>query len=88
MLLEDAGFKSLAIPGVGNIPKLEKFAKLKNAEVVFIPDSDEAGSKLQSELIKIFEGMGKRISIKKLPAKDVTDYAEKITIDQLIERVG
>jgi len=88
MLLEDAGFKSLAIPGVGNIPKLEKFAKLKNAEVVFIPDSDEAGSKLQSELIKIFEAMGNRISIKKLPAKDVTDYAEKITFDKLIERVA
>ena len=88
MLMEDAGFRSIAIPGVGNIPKLEKFAKLKDAEVVFIPDSDEAGSKLQSELIKIFEELGNRVSVKKLPAKDVTDYAEKITIDQFIERVS
>ena len=79
MLLEDAGFKAIAIPGVGNIPKPEKFQKLKDADVVFIPDGDEAGIKLQTELIKLFEGMGKRISIKKLPAKDVTDFAEQIS---------
>lgn len=78
MLIEDAGFKAIAIPGVGNIPKIEKFEKLRNAEVIFIPDNDEAGNKLQNELIKIFEKLGKKIFIKKLPAKDVTDFAEKI----------
>jgi len=82
MLIEDAGFKAIAIPGVGNIPKIEKFEKLKNAEVVFIPDNDEAGSKLQAELTKIFEKMGKGLLIKKLPAKDVTDFAEKILVDE------
>ena len=87
MLMEDAGFKAIAIPGVGNIPKLQKFNGLKDAEVVFIPDNDEAGSKLQLELTKIFDGMGKHISIKRIPAKDVTDFAEKITMDELIEEV-
>lgn len=88
MLMEDAGFKTIAIPGAGNIPKIEKFAKLKDAEVVLIPDNDEAGSKLQLELVKIFEAMGNRISIKKLPAKDVTDYAEQISIEKLVEKVA
>lgn len=83
MLIEDAGFKAIAIPGVGNIPKIEKFEKLKNAEVVFIPDNDEAGGKLQVELTKIFEKMGKGLLIKKLPAKDVTDFAEKILVDEV-----
>jgi DNA primase len=85
MLLEDLGCKAIAIPGVGNLPKAEKFKMLNKAEVVVCPDNDEAGSKMLDVIQKVFRDMGKEVYVKRFNEKDVTDFVKSISMDELIE---
>lgn len=88
MLLADLGRRAIAIPGVGNLPKAEKFKLLSKAEVVVCPDNDEAGKKMLDGIQKIFRDLGKEIYVKRFAGKDVTDFVKSISIDELIEEVS
>ncbi|MBK8609113.1 MAG: toprim domain-containing protein [Chitinophagaceae bacterium] len=88
MLLEDLGHRAIAIPGVGNLPKIEKFRLLTKAEIVVCPDNDEAGKRMLDTVQKIFRDLGKDVYVKRFGEKDVTDFVRSITIDELIEEVG
>ena len=87
MLLEDLGCRAIAIPGVGNLPKAEKFKLLSKAEVVVCPDNDEAGRKMLDVIQKVFRDMGKEVYVKRFNEKDVTDFVKSISMDELIEEV-
>ena len=67
----------IAVPGVGNLPPLNRLQELKEFEVVICPDGDAAGSKLVEKLSNIFKGMNKSFSIKQLPAKDPNEFIKQ-----------
>jgi DNA primase len=89
LLIEELNFYAMAIPGASNIPDFEQFKKLIGFKIIVVPDSDEAGSKLvdgrykdkdskerysDRNLTAYFEKLKKEFYIKKLPAKDATDF--------------
>lgn len=89
LLIKELNFYAMAIPGASNIPDFEQFKKLTGFKIIIVPDSDEAGSKLvdgkykdkdgkerysERNLTAYFDKLKKEFYIKKLPAKDVTDF--------------
>jgi len=78
MIMDDLGFKSIAIDGVGNIPSLVWLKRLSPFRIVLVPDQDAAGEKLTNKLIDLFRQMHKEIYIKKLPAKDATEVVKEV----------
>lgn len=85
LLMEDKGFAALGVPGVGNLPPVEKFKRLLKYDICIVPDNDSAGGNML-EYVKrdgtrvgirvIMEELGKRFKIKRLPegVKDFTDF--------------
>jgi hypothetical protein len=72
------GYNAIAIPGVSNLPALNKFNLLKPFDIHIIPDQDEPGAKLVDRLAEIFHGMDKRVTVHQLKgAKDVTEFVIK-----------
>ncbi len=66
----------IAIPGVGNLPNIKQFEKLKGFDINLCIDNDEAGSSLLNNLKKIFFQMGKNLTAITLPTKDINEFAE------------
>lgn len=67
----------IAVPGAGNIPNKLKFERLMDYQIYLCMDADEAGSRLQENLIKIFGGFRKSVTVKKMPVKDANEFLVK-----------
>jgi DNA primase len=75
MILEQEGFKAVAILGVNNL-KPEMTDLFKGLEVVLCLDNDEAGKEATKQVARAFALRGQEVYIKQLPAgiKDITEY--------------
>lgn len=75
MILEQEGYKAVAILGVNNF-KPEKAELFKEFEVVLCLDNDESGKLATQALARIFLLQGQEVKTKKLPEgiKDITEY--------------
>lgn len=86
--LKTLGFNAIAVPGSGNIPRIELFARIKKFNIVICVDDDEAGKglltgeytdkngelrKRREWLLDSLEKVGASVSIKELPTKDVNE---------------
>jgi DNA primase len=79
MVLSQEGFFAVAIPGVGNIPSMKWFKKMKGLRVQIFVDNDEAGEQLRDALHKILDSNSisyDDIYLKNY--KDISDYARAI----------
>jgi len=75
MMLEQNGFKAVAILGVNNF-KPEMTELFKGLEVVLCLDNDESGQQATQTLARLFLLQGQRVKTKTLPdgIKDITEY--------------
>ena len=75
MILEQNGFNSIAIPGVGNLPE-KQLKKLLDYDINICVDNDDAGKTLENNLTTFFHKFNKTVTIKSLPdkIKDITDF--------------
>lgn len=75
MILEQEGYKAVAILGVNNF-KPEKARLFKGLEVVLCLDNDESGKLATQALARIFLLQGQKVKTKRLPEgiKDITEY--------------
>ena len=75
MILEQEGFKAVAILGVNNL-KPEMTDLFKGLEVVLCLENDEAGKEATKQVARAFALRGQEVYIKQLPAgiKDITEY--------------
>jgi len=75
MMLEQAGYRAVAILGVNNF-KAEFIDLFKGLDVVLCLDNDEAGKRATDDLAKMFLLKGQAVKTKQLPdnIKDISDY--------------
>lgn len=73
IILEQMGFNSVAIPGVGNLP-VKQLKELLKYQPVICVDNDEAGKTLEANLTDFFRGNDKSVIVKNLIQKDITDF--------------
>jgi 5S rRNA maturation endonuclease (ribonuclease M5) len=78
IILNQLCVNAIAIPGSGNIPDLNQFKKLEPFKIYLCMDNDSAGSKLLSELKKIFFQLNKTITLKNIPNKDINEFVMEI----------
>ncbi len=74
IIMDAMGRNAIAIPGVGNLPGLDQLKKLEQFDINICADNDQPGQALLEQLKKIFFGMGKNVTVKQLPSKDVNDF--------------
>jgi len=75
MILEQEGYKAVAILGVNNF-KPERAGLFKGFDVVLCLDNDESGKLATQALARIFLLQGQKVKTKQLPdgIKDITEY--------------
>ena len=79
MMLEQHGYKAVAILGVNNF-KAETTELFKGLDVVLCLDNDEAGERAKDEVAKMFLLKGQAVKSKQLPdgVKDISEYFMKL----------
>lgn len=78
LVMQDLGFNSIALPGVGNLPSERWFRRLLKFEIYLCFDQDEAGKKLESKIVNIFAKYNKSVIIKTISAKDPTELVKEL----------
>jgi DNA primase len=75
MMLEQEGFKAIAILGVNNF-KPESAVLLKGFEVMLALDNDKSGQTATEAIAKVFLRQGQPVKVKALPegVKDITEF--------------
>lgn len=72
--LSGLGRNSIAIPGAGNLPKMNRFKQLLPHEIIYCGDNDKAGNELMKRITEIFASLNKEIYYKDLGAKDINEF--------------
>lgn len=77
MIMDQLGYNSIAIAGVGNIPPDKWLKRLLGFKILLCPDNDEAGKQLEANLFEKFRSFNKEIYSIELPAKDATELVRE-----------
>ena len=77
MVMENMGFFTISIPGVGNLPPLRTLERLTKYDIYLCIDMDQAGDGLAKTLGLFFSERGSIVTRIKLPTKDISEFVKK-----------